>query len=552
MVEELVVHGVGGIKDASMTFSGDFIVITGESGSGKSSLVRALEFISGKRAQTNLIHSNEDSCDVQLLITTDRLIGLDDEYQPQDGTVLVRRFFNRSGRGKLTIQNVMLPLNALSSAMESEIVIQSQFAQLGLLDPNLQLELVDSCGGEHLAHVKAQLNETFKETLLIEKEILAVKKKRTEMEEKYQDAEGIIRQIHSLELAADSEDLWLKELKDLENNVRRYESYKMLSNRFSGASSGEGLIEELENIAKDIYAVIQEPDSSIRADIEKMLYSAQEVSKKLNTISAAENKYENVDEIRDRLEKKLGILRKIKRSLNLKNCRELADYAISASEALLWLKEVHNEIDELEIKAKNLKKKISSLAVEIRNIRKDSARALAQKVNNHLRDLAMEYALFNIEIEELNRVRANGAENASFTLTLPDQHPQPVGKTASGGELSRILIALQLAVGDDKLPGTLIFDEVEAGLGGKTALLAGYKLRELSQRCRTILITHEATIAAMADQHFLVKRTADDTVISEIKGDEREKEIARMLAGDETSNEALKHAKSLLDFKKQK
>ena len=164
----------------------------------------------------------------------------------------------------------------------------------------------------------------------------------------------------------------------------------------------------------------------------------------------------------------------------------------------------------------------------------------------------MEYALFNIEIEELNRVRANGAENASFTLTLPDQHPQPVGKTASGGELSRILIALQLAVGDDKLPGTLIFDEVEAGLGGKTALLAGYKLRELSQRCRTILITHEATIAAMADQHFLVKRTADDTVISEIKGDEREKEIARMLAGDETSNEALKHAKSLLDFKKQK
>ena len=100
------------------------------------------------------------------------------------------------------------------------------------------------------------------------------------------------------------------------------------------------------------------------------------------------------------------------------------------------------EIDELEIKAKNLKKKISSLAVEIRNIRKDSARALAQKVNNHLRDLAMEYALFNIEIEELNRVRANGAENASFTLTLPDQHPQPVGKTASGAELSRILIAL--------------------------------------------------------------------------------------------------------------
>ena len=416
MIEELVVHGVGGIKDASMTFAGNFIVITGESGSGKSSLVRALEFISGKRAQTNLIHTNEDSCDVQLLITTELLNGLDEEYQPQDGTVLVRRIFNRSGRGKLTIQNVMLPLNVLSSAMESEIVIQSQFAQLGLLDSNMQLELVDSCGGKHLAEVKAQLNETFKETLLIEKEILAVKKKRAETEEKYQDAEGIIRQIHALELASDSEDLWLKELKDLENNVRRYESYKALSHRFSGASSGEGLIEELENIAKDIYAVIQEPNNAIRIDIEKMLSSAQDVSKKLNIIATAENKYENIDEIRDRLEKKLGILRKIKRTLSLKNCSELAEYAISASNALSWLKDVHNEIDELEIKAKNLKKKISSLAVEVRNNRKNSARALAEKVNSHLRDLAMEYALFNIEIEELDRVRANGAENASFTL----------------------------------------------------------------------------------------------------------------------------------------
>jgi len=179
-------------------------------------------------------------------------------------------------------------------------------------------------------------------------------------------------------------------------------------------------------------------------------------------------------------------------------------------------------------------------------LRKCAAKKLAETVNRNLNDLAMEYAAFEIEIDELDKVRANGAENAVFMLRLPDQEPLPVGKTASGGELSRILIALQMSLGDDKLPGTLIFDEVEAGLGGRTALLAGCKLRELSRRCRTVLITHEATIAAMADKHFLVRREGDETYISQISGEAREREIARMLAGDETSREAIEHARSLL------
>jgi DNA repair protein RecN (Recombination protein N) len=168
-------------------------------------------------------------------------------------------------------------------------------------------------------------------------------------------------------------------------------------------------------------------------------------------------------------------------------------------------------------------------------------------VNSHLNDLAMEHALFSIDIEEQDKLRSNGAEAVSFKMSMPDQPPLPVGRTASGGELSRILIALQLSLGDEQLPGTLVFDEVEAGLGGRTALLAGQKLRELSGRCRTVLITHEAAIASMADQHFLVKRDGDETTVTEIRDAEREKEIARMLAGDDNSREALEHARSLLN-----
>jgi DNA repair protein RecN (Recombination protein N) len=155
----------------------------------------------------------------------------------------------------------------------------------------------------------------------------------------------------------------------------------------------------------------------------------------------------------------------------------------------------------------------------------------------------MEDARFSVEIERLDRVRATGAEGAVFTLEQGGP-PCPVSKVASGGELSRILIAIQASM-ERRGSGALVFDEVEAGLGGRTALLAGKKLRELSGNGRVILVTHEATIAAMAEQHFVVRRDGDGTRVFEIDGEERVREIARMLAGSESA-EAMEHARALL------
>ncbi|MCL2684677.1 MAG: DNA recombination protein RecN, partial [Synergistaceae bacterium] len=152
---------------------------------------------------------------------------------------------------------------------------------------------------------------------------------------------------------------------------------------------------------------------------------------------------------------------------------------------------------------------------------------------------------FSVVVNKLDKVRASGAESVTFMLSQKSLPPSPVGRVASGGELSRILIAIQASIERERLPGVLVFDEVEAGLGGRTALLAGEKLKELSARCRTILITHEATIASMADQHFHVTRKGNETEVYEITGEDRIREIARMLAGSE-SREAMEHAKALL------
>ena len=545
MIEELEIHGIGGIREASLNFGGDFIVITGESGAGKSSLVRALEFIAGRRAQLNHIHTLEESCEVRAVMTSEPIPGISEKCQPQEKMLIARRTFARSGKGKATLQEQTVPLTILAHAMETNIVIQSQFAQLGLLDPLKQLELVDSCGGEELKRALAELESAFTSALSTEKEIFALKKRRKESESRFDDAPSVIRQIKTLELTEESEAEWEKELREIERNEASQRSLRLIAEKMNNAEGG--LLDQFEKITKNLSGYAAGEDKRWHNAIEKTLSGAQELSNLIAEACRGGISAEETEEAKDRIEKKLGMLRKMKRTLNIQSAAALIAYAKEAGQELEWLSDSHKKLEELEKRAQALRRETSRLAIEVRALRKESAKELAAKVNGHLNGLGMEYAAFNIEIEPLDRVRSTGAENAIFTLALPDQKPLPVGTNASGGELSRILIALQLSVGDDKLPGTLVFDEVEAGLGGKTALLAGCKLRQLAKRCRTVLITHQATIAAMADQHFVVKREGENTEITEVSGEAREREIARMLSGDESSYEALEHAKALLE-----
>lgn len=545
MIEELEIHGVGGIREAALSFGGEFIVITGESGAGKSSLVRALEFIAGRRAQLNHIHTLEEACEVRAVMTSEPIPGISEKCQPQEQTLIARRTFSRSGKGKAALQEQTVPLTILAHAMETNIVIQSQFAQLGLLDPPKQLELVDSCGGEKLKKSLAELEAAFSAALTTEKEIFALKKRRKESEARFDGAPSVIRQIKALELKPESEAEWEKDLREIEKNETSRRSLRLVAEKMNHAEGG--LLDQLEKIAGSLQEYAAGEDGRWHESIEKTLSGAQELSNLIVEACRRSASEEEAEEAKERLEKKMGLLRKIKRTLGIDTAAALLAYEKEAASELEWLKASLKELEELEKKAQSLRRETARLAIEVRSLRKESAKTLAAKVNEHLGGLGMEYASFNIEIEPLDRVRSTGAENAIFTLALPDQKPLPVGKNASGGELSRILIALQLSVGDDKLPGTLVFDEVEAGLGGKTALFAGCKLRQLAKRCRTILITHQATIAAMADQHFVVKREGENTEIAEVAGEAREREIARMLSGDEKSKEALEHAKALLE-----
>ena len=533
MIARLEVRGMGGIENASLDFSGNFIAITGESGAGKSSLVRAFEFISGKRAQAAFINAGFEETEVTAL------------WDEADGETLTRRSLSRSGKGRCWIGEGLATAGMLASRAEGKIGIQSQFAQLNLLDNAKQMELVDQCGGRELAACAERLGELFPQMMAVEKEIFEIKRRRAELEKKLEGAPVRVRRVKSLGITPGCEAEWEKELAALEHAESEVGKYDNIAARMNGDENGPGILDQLAAFLMELYSIAPQDRANEWRELgENGLSKLQE----LFGSSRRELGLTSREEITSQLEKceaRLGLLRKLKRETGSPTAEALLEYAAETEAETKWLSESLAELEGKNSLSLRQRAEVASCAKDLRLMRTRAAVDFGAHVNRHLHDLGMDDTVFSVAVNRFDKVRATGAESVTFMLSQKSGAPSPVGKVASGGELSRILIAIQASIEPERLPASLVFDEVEAGLGGRTALLAGKKLRELSRGCRTILITHEATIAAMADQHFVVERRDDLTEVREVRGEERIAEIARMLAGSE-SREAMEHARSLL------
>jgi len=550
MLRELHLKNIGGISRASLMLKGSFAVITGESGAGKSSLIRALELVAGKRAQVAFIKAGREEAQIEAVF---HVANTDDdeihEIMGEEEFLFVKRTLSANGRTKTYIQNKLSPLSYVNTIMQKIMGIQSQFSQLELLDPQKQLNLLDGAGGEELLAIKNKLTDIYTEAVKKEKELIGLLKRQESIKKKFEESREIIEDARSLNLNPQSEKLWEEQLIKIQEKRKHLSKIQEALDRLTGGQADLGLIQEVAHLFSEAqdglleFSVVDE--ETIRKDEESVLEGLEKLEK--SCMSVVKNHSANdLDKELAFIEKSLGTLKRVKRATGCKTVEEVIEFINEMDSNLKWLQNSKNLILQLKNTNMENRREISRIALELREARQKAALLLENRVNKILKDLAMEDFDFAVSLSPTNKVKQNGADVVSFVVRKGQELQGPVSKIASGGELSRLLLALQIAASDKMLPQVLVYDEVEAGLGGKAARLAGIKLKELSSKCQVILVTHEASIAALADQHFLVYKEGDDTIVKEVTGEERILELARMLAGNEEAPEAIEHAKALV------
>ncbi len=525
MLKKLVIKNIGGISEAEINFNSGLNVITGESGAGKSSIIRALELITGLRGGAKYIRAGESSGYVCAEFSDNKKIS--------------REILN-TGRSRIKINNINSGLNECSQQVNKLMRIQSQFAQLELLDADRQLMMLDACLPLKSREILNEFGHVFDEARECVRNLRALKKQRAEIEKEYSNAKDIFELIKICRPEPGLENNLEINLTEITHKILTRERALQSINILTGGLSGDGLLNNLANEYENLFEFMPENVSENLREAINNLNDGLKISGKIK------NEIQQDKILREKLENRLGALRKLKRLSGRHNEEELILYSDGIYKNLEWLEKSYTELQNLNLRSNDLKRRANYLAMEIRKARQECALKLSERVNKILQELGMNEIIFNINFNGLQKLRNNGADEIEFNLT-DGVRSGKVEKIASGGELSRLLLALQISLPDEWLTPVLIFDEVEAGLGGHAAVLTGMELKKLSYKSQVILVTHEASIAALGDFHILIQRVKNESQIKNISGHDRIYEIARMLSGLPEMTEALEHAKILLN-----
>ena len=523
MIEKLYIENIGGIRGAELAFTRGLNVITGESGAGKSSIVRSLELLTGTRGGVKFIRAGEDSGRVEARFTERS----------------VMREVLSSGRSRARVDGAIAGLNECAEIVNGLVRIQSQFAQMELLNPERQLAMLDACLPENVrTEIFADFHKIFDIARKSSADLRAMKKRRAEIERKYSNAREIFSLVKTAQPESGLELRLENQLADISHRISSRQRAQNSLDSLTGGMSEHGLLEKVRACFENLADFMTDEDGVFSA-LDTLNDAVKDLAGELGDS-------ENDSALLEETENRLGALRRLKRLCNISDENELMNFCAEIYSNLDWLEKSYSELEELSARSLDERKKANAIAMEIRHSRQEAAQTLTQRVNMLLGELAMQGIEFGISLTGLQKLSRNGADSAEFTLRDGTRSGR-VEKIASGGELSRLLLALQLSLPEEWLPPTIVFDEVEAGLGGRAAVLSGLQLKKLSRKCQVILVTHEASIAALGDSHVLIQRTDGETFTKAIAGEERVREIARMLSGSPDMAEAQEHARILLD-----
>lgn len=567
MLVELHIKNFAIIDELTVTFSNGLNILSGETGAGKSIIINAVNLILGDRAQSDLIRTGSEEAVVEAMFSLPKKDPVHEflskrGIEIKNNELIIKRIISRSGKNRVVVNDSMATLTTLSEVGEELINISGQHEHQTLLRPERHLDVIDEYG--RLLPQRMDVARSFGRLKKLIEELDSIQFDEQEKARKEEFLRFQIKEIEEAKLKGGEEEGLKSERAVLANAEKLY---KRAEEARDNLYSMEGSAQELVGIAVSDLKEIADIDGEISPILESLtgaLYAIEDAAKELSAYSSKISfDPKRLEEVEERL-RLIASLKKKYANAPDASISDIIAFSEKALEELSGIEKSEERIGELQKEIEAERERTFRLSSALSEMRRRVAKIFSQRIVQEVKSLGMEGTTFTVTMgrekagpeEKLSVdgtiLTAKGIDRLQFLIS-PNvgEEPRPLARIASGGELSRLLLSMKKTLAETQIIPTLIFDEVDSGIGGGIAQVVGRKLREVSFHQQVICITHLPQIAGFADTHYsVVKETKENRTITKVERlslDERVMEVARMLGGETITETTLKHAKEMIN-----
>ncbi|MGN0588036.1 MAG: DNA repair protein RecN [Ruminiclostridium sp.] len=551
MLKELYIENLAVIEKADIDFGEKFNIFSGETGAGKSILIGAINAILGGRVHKDVIRTGTDKAVVTAVFdyipkkTTEKLI----EYGYEaEGELLIRREISADGKGSVKICGKPATAAILKEVAGSLIDIHGQQDNRILVDNTNQRELIDSFGG--LTNKISDYGELFREFSKLSKRIKKLEEEAAEKDIRLEELKKAIDEIEKLRLKKGDEAVITEKLNRARNMEEINRALLGTLSAISGDEETSGITDLLSSSVERLNGISEYiPEcNGLSKRISDLIIELDDIGTEVSRLLPDSDEEEDLSSLEEKMSGILWLKRKYNKELD-----EILDSCEDMKEELSALSEADNTISALNEERKKLGDEVKAVAMEISEERKVAAKRLSDEISEQLRFLDMPDVRLEFLITR-GKITVNGMDSVEMMISVnKGEDLKPISKVASGGELSRIMLAVKSVSAENDDTPTMIFDEIDTGISGMAAKKVGKKLSEIAQKRQVICVTHLAQIAALSDNHLLIKKNTDNertyTTVHTLNYDEKLHEIARIISGNSDSMASLKNAEELISNK---
>ena len=553
MLLEISIKNFAIIEAISLNFEKGMTVLTGETGAGKSIIIDAMNMMLGARATTDVIRHGAPKAEIEGLFSVENSHALQMIFDEQGielgDEIIIRREILQNGRSVSRVNGQMVNLSVLRSIGQYLVDIHGQHDQEELMRPQLHIQMLDGFGEADFLELKQAYQTNFDAYRKMRKQLLEIKKNQEEHRARIEMLEFQMAEIESASLQP-GEDLKLNQERDKLLNHKNIadtltNAYTMLDNEeFSSLANVRSAMNDMESIEE--YDVEYR---EISTSLSESYYVLEDVTKRLEDI------IESLDFDGNRLmqiESRLDLIHAITRKYG-GNVDDVLMYFAKITEEYNLLTGNHLSSDDMEVELKKLEVSLVDLATKLASARHNLAQQLEIEIQQELKDLYMDKARFQVQFTK-GKFTREGNESVEFYIsTNPGEDFKPLVKVASGGELSRLMLAIKSAFSRKEGKTSIVFDEVDTGVSGRVAQAIAQKIHKIGQNGQVLAISHLPQVIAIADYQFFIEKISNDhSTVSTVRlltVEERVEEVAKMLAGENVTEAALSQARELLQSK---